>query len=596
LPELLLATCRAHAAAAAIVAPARHDLTYAALAAQVDRIGNTLADAGFGRGSRIAIALPDGPEFVVTMLGVCAAATCAPLNGKLDEDTLRRLLAAMRIDALISPEGSDPPAVKAARRASVALIALKPSPGDTAGIVELIPQSPRGRRTFEPPRGDDIAMLMHTSGTTAAPKIVPWEQWRVVETACNRIELSRIDRSDRCLIALPLHSSAGIRRVLAGLLSGGSIICPGVLTADATLELMASAAPTQYFAPPASHIELLEAYERRVPRPRHFLKAIWSGTTDLPETIRARMEQAFGIPVIVGYGMTESGSIAQTPRPPERAPRGSVGRATNIDIAIADEVGRLLGPDEPGEIVVRGPEVFAGYEHNDEANRTAFRDDWFRTGDAGRIDCDGFVYLAGRLTDIINRGGVKIAPGEVEDALTQHPRVIEAAAFAIGHPTKGQDLAAAVVLRDAVSERDVHRFLRTRLAQFKIPTRIIEVAALPRTSSGKVDRVELARILGATATSRGEKPIGGEEIEVARIFCEVLQVPGVGRNDNFFDLGGDSLRGMRVLAAVDEALGVSVTLDLLFDHPTVSEFVAAFQERETARATPAGSPVAANSR
>src|SRR5678815_1262535 len=172
---------------------------------------------------------------------------------------------------------------------------------------------------------------MHTSATTGAPKVVPLQQWRVAETLRNRVELSRIDDSDRCLIAFPLHSSAGIRRALAGLVSGASIICPGAIAADATIELLESLAPTQYFAPPASHIALLEAFERRTPRARHCLKTIWAGTTDLPDTVRSRLELAFDVPVIVGYGATESGSIAQTPFPPARTPPGSVGLATNID-------------------------------------------------------------------------------------------------------------------------------------------------------------------------------------------------------------------------------------------------------------------------
>jgi len=583
LADLFATSVRDHATAVAMVAPGQPDLTYAELQRQMELIVCGLADAGFGRGSRIGITLPDGPEFAVTMLAVCSAATCAPLNDKLDEDALVRLLLAMRIDALIAPEGSNSAAIRAARRAAIALIALRPTPRNCAGILELIPESPRGQVAVEPPLFDDIALLMHTSGTTSAPKIVPWEQWRAAEMARNRVELSRIDQFDRCLVALPLHSSAGIRRVLAVLLTGGSIVCPGVRTADATIELLESAAVTQYFAPPAAHIALLEALECRVPRPRLFLKAIWSGTTDLPDAVRARLEQAFSVPVIVGYGMTESGSITQTPFPPERAPLGSVGRATNIDIAIADGVGRLLGPDEPGEIIVQGPEVFAGYENNDEANRAAFRDGWFRTGNAGHIDRDGFVYLAGRLTDIINRGGLKIAPIEVEAALAQHPLVIEAAACGIPHPTLGQDLAAAVVLRDRVSESDLRRFLRTRLATFKIPTHIIELADLPRGAAGKVNRTELANTLERTAPAKYELPVGREETEIACIFSEVLQVPSVGRRDNFFDLGGDSLRGMRVLTAVEAALGAAVTLDVLFDHPTVLELAAALGAGTRAR-------------
>ncbi len=571
-----------------MVTPGRPDLTYADLGRALDAIVARLANSGFGPGTRIGIVLPDGPELAVAILAVCSVATCAPFNAALDEEALVRLLVAMRINALIVPDVPHSTAVRAARRAGVALVTLRGSPWDPAGGLGLVAGPTRGGGSFAEPLGDDIALLMHTTGTTAAPKIVPLAQWRVAETVRHRVELSRIDGSDRCLVAMPLHSSAGIRRALAGLLTGGSIICPGTLPADATIELLESLAPTQYMAPPASHIALVEAFERRVPRPCHCLRAIWSGTTDLPDAVRSRMERVFGVPVIVAYGATESGSIAQAPYPPERAPAGSVGRATNIEIAIADEAGQLLGPEASGEIVVRGPEVFAGYENDHSANRAAFRDGWYRTGDAGRIDGDGFVYVSGRLTDVINRGGTKVSPAEVEAALVRHPQVIEAAAFAVSHPTLGQDVAAAVVLRDRVGESELRRFLRGELAAFKIPARIVEVAQLPRGDGGKVARNELAALVAASARRSGEPPIGRDEIEMARIFGDVLKVPEVGRRDNFFDLGGDSLNAMRVLIEVDAAFGVSVALEVLFDCPTVSEFAAAISDSAQRGATVPG--------
>jgi acyl-CoA synthetase (AMP-forming)/AMP-acid ligase II/acyl carrier protein len=574
LPQLLAASIRGHPEAVAIVTPGKPALTYADLGRTLDTMAARLAGAGFGRGARIGIALPDGTGFALVLAAACSAATGAPLNPSLDEDALVRLLVAMRIDALVVPEFVDSAAARAARRAPVTLIALRGSFGDPGGGPELVPESTRGSAAIDAPLADDLALLMHTSGTTGAPKVVPLQQWRVAETLRNRIGLSRIDGSDRCLVAFPLHSSAGIRRALAGLVSGGSIICPGPIAADATIDLLESLAPTHYFAPPASQIALLEAFERRAPRPRHCLKTIWAGTTDLPDAVRSRLERTFGVPVIVGYGATESGSVAQTPFPPARTPAGSVGLATNIEIAIADDSGQLLGPDEPGEIVVRGPEVFDGYENDDRANRAAFRDGWFRTGDIGRVDRDGFVYVSGRHTDIINRGGTKIAPSEIEAALVQHPQVIEAAAFAIAHPTLGQDVAAAVVLRDTVSETELRRFLRASLATFKIPTRIVDVTRLPRGSSGKIDRSELAALVVRTIR-QSEPPVGREEIEIARIFADVLKAPTVGRRDSFFDLGGDSLSATSVLTAVDAALGVSVGMEMLFDCPTVSEFAAA---------------------
>ncbi len=588
--QLLADSIRAHAAAVAVVAPGRPDLTYAGLGARIEAIASALTDAGFGRRARIGVALPDGPDLAAVLLAVCSCATCAPLNDGLDEEALRYLMVAMRLDALIVSEETKPAARRAAQRAGVAQITPWTSPCPAAGTPETSPARSRDRAPMEPPRLDDIALLMHTSGTTGAPKIVPWLQWRVAEFARNRVDLARLDASDRCLILLPLHSSAGIRRVLAGVLTGGSIACPTPSSTEHIVEWLATLAPTQLFAPPATLIALVEAFERRAPRPAHRLKVVWSGTTDLPDAARDRLARVFAVPVIVGYGMTESGSITQTPFPPDLAPPGSVGCATNIDIAVSDESGHLLGPGEAGELVVRGPELFDGYENDAEANRAAFRDGWFRTGDAGHVDRDGFVFLAGRLKDIINRGGTKIAPVEIESALMQHSQVIEAAAFATAHPTLGQDIAAAVVLRGSEDEAELRRFLRARLAAWKIPTRILARSDLPRTSSGKIDRAALADWARQSAAAAFEPPSSPEEAALARIFCDVLETPSVGRRDNFFHLGGDSLRGMRVLAAVESTFGVVLTLEALFDDPTLAGLAAAI--RAHANGERAGAPTA----
>jgi len=278
----------------------------------------------------------------------------------------------------------------------------------------------------------------------------------------------------------------------------------------------------------------------------------------------------------MSYGMSETTSIAETPFPPDRAPAGSVGRPATLEVAVADETGRRLAVGETGEILVRGVEVMAGYEDNDEANRQAFFDGWFRTGDAGWIDRDGYVFLSGRLKDILNRGGTKIGPAEVENALTGHPQVAEAAVFGLPHPTLGEDLAAAIVFRPGatVGEPELRAFLRARLPAFKVPAVIFGLVQLPRGSLDKVNRNELVRIAERQLRPDFAAPAAGLETEVAGLFTTALGIPRVSRTDNFFHLGGDSLRGVRVVAGVEEAFGVSVPLDLLFDHPTVASFAA----------------------
>ena len=592
LAQLLDAAIRNHSDKTAVLAPNCPPLTYASLGRQFEATAGALADAGYGRGSRIGVAMPDGPEFAVAVLAVVRTATCVPLNQRLEQQALVKLMMAMRVDALIVADGADSAAVGAARQAKVSLLRLQAKPNAGAGRFVLLAEQQREAVQPEVPSPDDVAIVGHTSGTTSTPKIVPYEQWRVAQAARNRVDRGELSAIDRILLLTPLFSLGTIRRcLLPPLLVGGSIVCPVALEAKALVDMIETFAPTQCLAPPAMLMALLDEFERRSPRPQHSIRLIYSSYSDLPADVQVRLQTVFRAPVVRTYGMTETGNIAQTPLPPEQAPAGSVGRASVGEVAVADATGRILGFDEQGEILVRGPEVVGGYENDAEANQSAFRAGWFRTGDLGRIDRDGFIYLEGRLKDVINRGGAKISPREVEDALAQHPSVIEAAAFAVPHPTLGEDVAAAVVLRKAASvrESELRRHARGQLAAFKVPARIIEVDRLPRGSLGKVDRVELAKMAEQQGPARFEPPQRGEEAELARIFTETLDAPIVGRQDSFFDLGGDSLRGVRVLASVEETFGVAVTLDLLFDHPTLAAFAAEIgtlvrQRRDSAKA------------
>lgn len=576
LAQLLRESVLEHAPHTAILAPGRRPLTYAGLGRQIEATAAALASAGYGRGSRIAAALPAGPEFCVAVLALACAATCAPLSRELDEASFAALLTAMRIDALLA-RPQDEAMACAARRASVPLLLLHHSADGCAGTFDLQAGSRRDPAPLEPVALDDIALLGHTSGTTATPKIVPYEQWRLAEAVRNRAEQRGFGSADRCLLLAPMHSLGTTRRILVPpLLLGGSVVCPPAVDGRSLVDILEQVQPTQLVASPVLLGSMLEEFERRVPRPRHSLKQIYSGYAELPARLRQRLQEAFGVPIFIAYGMSETTSIAETPLPPDRAPPGSVGRPTTLEVAICDESGRRLGAGETGEVVVRGAEVFEGYEDNDEANRQAFRDGWFRTGDAGWIDRDGFLFLAGRLKDVINRGGVKIGPGETEAALARHPQVAEAAAFGIAHPTLGEDLAAAVVLRDRATADGpgLRDYLRTVLPAARVPALVFAVPRLPRGSLDKVDRRALARLAERHIAAGYEEPVGATEAAVARAFAEILHLPRVGRRDNFFHLGGDSLRGVSLLAVVERALGLSVPLETLFDHPTVMAFAA----------------------
>jgi acyl-CoA synthetase (AMP-forming)/AMP-acid ligase II len=576
--DLLAASVRAYPAAPAIVAPGRADMCYDALARQLAAAAITLAGAGFGRGSRIALALPDGPEHAVAALAVCGCATAALVSLDLDEETLQALMVAMRLDALIAADRVDSPAVRAAQRAGVAILRLRALPDAPAGTFALHAPADRPAVAVQVPEQDDVAMVTHTSGTTSTPKIVPHTQRRMAEAARTRVELGRVTRGDRSLLLTPVSNVTSFRRaVLPPLAVGGSTVCPTRFDPDRCIDWLEQLRPTYYMASAARHMAILESIERRSRPVAHCLRFALSGGANLPPRIQTRLEHALGATVIQGYGMTETGNIAQWPLPPDRAPPGSVGRPSNIDIAITDEDGGVLGTDELGEVVVRGPEVFDGYENNPEANALSFRDGWFRTGDLGRIDRDGFLFLAGRIKDVINRGGAKVSPAEVEEALAAHPRVAQAAAFALPHPTLGEDVAAAVVLRagTAPDEEDLREFARTRLAAFKVPTRILSLSELPRGSFDKVKRDALAAIAADALRQEYVPPRDEREAAVTRVFADVLGVDRVGAFDDFFQLGGDSLRAMRAAAQLESHFGVAIGVDTLFRKPMAATLTAA---------------------
>jgi oxalate---CoA ligase len=576
LPELFSESIRKHGGRPAVLAPDRAALTYAELGDQIERTARILAEAGFGRHDRVALALPQGPEFPVAIAALCSAAVCVPLNDQLAEGAIAELLAAMRVNALIVAEGADSAAARAARRLAIPLLELRLRADAPAGAFGLIARDRRAPVRREDAQPRDVALVSHTSGTTGVPKILPFQHWHLAEDVRvrNQLEGTAIGAEDRCLYVAPFYSMAAIRHgVLRALAAGGSIVCPTRLDVATLVSLLETMQPTLLLAPPVVQVAMLEEFERRQRRPAHVLRFIQSGFTELSPSLKQRLEQSFGVPVIAIYGMSETGLISQSLFPPARTPDGSTGRACVLDVAVADEAGRLLEPGQRGEIVVRGPQVFGGYENNDEANRQAFRDGWFRTGDAGSIDREGFLFLSGRIKDMINRGGNKIAPGDIEAAILEHPQVSEAAAFAVPHATLGEDAAVAVVLRDArTTESELRRFLRSRLVSFKLPSRIIVLPELPRGTLEKIDRVKLAELARRAGAAQFEPPRTRQEIELARIFAEILGVPAIGRQGNFFDLGGDSLRGVRVLVSVESLFGISLSLEALFDNPTVAAF------------------------
>jgi acyl-CoA synthetase (AMP-forming)/AMP-acid ligase II/acyl carrier protein len=394
---------------------------------------------------------------------------------------------------------------------------------------------------------------------------------------------------------MPLfHIHGLVAGLLAPLVSGGSVACTPGMVARSFLDWLEELEPTWYTAVPTMHHAILDCLERGgTERARAAgLRFARSSSSSLPSLLMKRLEDALEAPLIEAYGMTEaSHQITTNPLAPGSRRPGSVGFAGATEIAVADGRGRFVPDGESGEVVIRGPAVTAGYRSPVEANGEAFLDGWFRTGDRGRIDEDGFLYLEGRIKELINRGGEKIAPREIDEVLLDHPQVAQAVTFAIPHPTLGEEVAAAVVLRAGsdVTEKELSRFSASRLAPYKVPRRFVVLDEIPKGPTGKPKRIGLADTLGLTA-SRGadagsgvtctRSPATEVERAVAALWCEVLRVTDVSAEDDFFALGGDSIQAATLLHRVEETWRREIPLEDFADGLTVARMARVLEGTE----------------
>jgi amino acid adenylation domain-containing protein len=390
---------------------------------------------------------------------------------------------------------------------------------------------------------------------------------------------------------LPLfHAHGLISGLLTALAAGSTVICTPGFDPAAFFGWLTEFRPTWYTAVPAIHRALLSAANRHQQSVlRSSLRVVRSASASLPPDVLGELESLFGVPVIETYGMTEAASqIAANPM--GRRKLGSVGRSAGAEIAIMNSEGRLLGAGEHGEITLRGPTVTRGYVNDPAATTSAFRDGWFRTGDLGYLDRDGYLFIVGRLKDIIKRGAQQVAPAEVEEALLGHPDVIEAAAFSIPHARLGEDVAAAVVLRpDAeVNAQKLRAFARDRLARFKVPGLIRIVPEIPKTSGGKIKRDGLATALSVTLPKERRK--GVEKIvpprselqrQLAKIWAELLELDQIGIDQDVFALGADSLTVTQILSRLRTRFGVDFLFEDIFDAPTVAALAERIESSES---------------
>jgi len=555
------------------MAPLRSALSHAGLYRWVSGIVAWLNHAGIQRGDRVAMVLPNGPEMALAFLGVSSTATSAPLNPAYHRNEFEFYLRDLNAKALIvQPEvGSE--AVAAAHALGIRVIELSPVRNLEAGVFTLDGDALAGDAGDQCASPEDIALLLHTSGTTSRPKIVPLSHINLCASARNVSTSLALTEADRCLNVMPLfHIHGLVAALLAPLCSGGSVVCTTGFDGNSFFRWVDEFKPSWYTAVPTMHQEVVRraAYASDIIAKASF-RFIRSSSSALPDTVLAELEATFGAPVIEAYGMTEAAhQMASNPLPPVHRKPGSVGIATGTELAIMNENGDLLPAGKIGEVVGRGKNLTPGYENNPDANAAAFSKGWFRTGDQGIIDSEGYLSLNGRLKEIIDQGGEKIAPREIDEVLLKHPAVAQAVAFAVSHPTLGEAVAAAVVQKDgtAVTELELRDFALQHLPAFKVPARFAIVAEIPKGPTGKIQRIGLAEKLASKLEIEYEPPVGQVEQMSASIFEDVLRRTTVGRNDNFFALGGDSIRAMQVVARLIENLGIEIPATILFHRPT----------------------------
>jgi acyl-CoA synthetase (AMP-forming)/AMP-acid ligase II len=472
-------------------------LTYEQLEEVTRALAGQLAALGVDRGSRVSLVVPYGPDFLLLLLAVVSlGATAAPLNPAYKRDEFQFYLEDLQPDLLLLAAGEG----QAAREAAAARL-------DTVDVErsddEAVTLLTGGRAVEAGPASDgaspdDVALLLHTSGTTSRPKQVPLLQRNLMSSAATIVDCYRLGPDDVSYCAMPLfHVHGLVASTFAALAGGGAVVVPGRFSPKAFWPQARRQGVTWFSAGPTLHQMILERAD--ADGPPDTLRFARSCSSALAPALMQQAEEMLSAPMLEAYGMTEaSHQMASNPLPPGERKPGSVGIATGTEIRIVDARGQDVPAASPGEVVIRGPGVTSGYLNNREANAESFFDGWFRTGDRGSFDHEGYLRLQGRLKEMILRGGENISPYEIEEVLLGHPAVADAICFGIDDEKYGERVGAAVALKGEADDRELIAHCRERLAAFKVPEVVHVLEAIPRTATGKVQRKRVGQSLSQT--------------------------------------------------------------------------------------------------
>ena len=567
-----------HHAERAPGAPAIHSAegapcTYGALRDFVLGLAGLLRARGVGPGDRVAVVTSDGPEAVAAILGTACCAACVPVNPGYSPVELRNVLTWTRARTVLAGDRE-----YQACNALCGELDLACLPIPEVGAARGGGARPDG---FAWPGEKDTAIVYHTSGTTARPKIVPITHGQICSALPHLIRHLRMTPDDCGYNLLPVFwAFSASAAVFATIASGSSIFVQPAFSPESCLRELLELKATRLLAGPAQ-LDALAEHVRRSPRDPapYALRFVQTGGSPMnPDTVRT-LEACFHAPILAGWGMSEAAvTVTLQPLPPERRNPGSVGKVMHGEVRIVDRRGDPLPAGAEGEVVMRGPALFSGYEGEAGPEEGGFRDGWFRTGDLGFFDPDGQLFISGRIKEFINRGGQKVSPTEVEEAVRRLPEVDEAACFPVPHRRLGEDVAVAIVLKPGADPGygDIRRALSARLAAYKLPARILFVDAIPRSDVGKIRRSSLFADLArgnseAFRPGRRVAPRDPVEAALASIWAGMLDVPEVGVTEDFFNLGGDSLMALELMESIESIWGKQLPASVLLEHGTIEK-------------------------
>lgn len=582
----VLALLRGHAdrtpTASALVNGAGAAVDYAGLVAAVESVALRLRGAGIGRADRVVALLSGSVDSAILLLAILSIGTCVPVNPAGTEAEFQTILETVGATAVVAEVDAHVDA--AAAKLGVPVLRYR---GREAGDQLDGQKAPTVSSGDELPAG---TLLLRTSGTTAGGKLVPLTWPTMLGGAAASARAYGLGPADRRLNIMPMfHVQAVVGSLLCSLWAGSSVAMVSSFSPTRVLDMVADLGISWFSATPTMHRQILEAAPPSWRRPAS-LRFVRVGSSALTGQLRAGLEEFYAVPVVESYGMTEAHQIASVPLPDGTSAAGLI--PTGSRIAILDSAGEPVGePGVRGEIVVSGPNVIREYLWPAEENERAFTHGWFRTGDAGELLPDGSLRIVGRIKELINRGGEKISPSEVEVVLLDHPAVAEAAVFAVPDEVWTEQVAAAVVLRPGLraDAAELREFARTRLAAFKVPYRIVFRQSLPLTDTGKVSRRLLTQELAAegappeqAAPARPDRvpPRTGVEAALTGMWAHALNKDGVGVEDDFFALGGESLQAVALLAMVEEVFGVEIEPLTLFDDVTTVRLMARLIQKQ----------------